>query len=175
MHRFRGSLVLSTVLLIPISATGCSSNGPDGGEHSGEHGSEGREESGTQLSLTDTYDNTRNGARLILRYDAESHSFKGTVENTTEKILESVRVEVHLSNGKELGPTEPGDLAPRATREVTLVAESMGFDGWSAHPEVGNEEHGEGGEHGGESRGEHDREGDGEHGGEREREGGEHR
>ena len=47
----------------------------------------------------------RNGARLILSYDAASNSFKGTVENTTSNVLTRVRVEVHLSNGAELGPT----------------------------------------------------------------------
>jgi len=135
-----------------------------------QEGSKHGEESGTELGLDETYNNVRNGARLVLAYDAGSSSFKGTVENTTERTLERVRVEVHLSNGKELGPTAPGDLAPGQTREVVLVAASTDFDGWSAHPEVGNEEHaegheGEGGEHGGEGRGEHDREGS-EHGGE---------
>lgn len=55
-------------------------------------------ESGTQYALNETYDNVRNGARLILNYDAESNSFIGTVENTTKKTLERVRVEVHLSH-----------------------------------------------------------------------------
>ena len=130
----------------------------DGEGHHG-HGEEG-EESGTELALADRYDNVRNGARLILAYDADSNSFQGTAENTTEKTLERVRVEVHLSNGKELGPTTPGDLEPGEKRDVTLKAESNDFDGWSAHPEVGNEEHGHGavGEHAKRERGKHDRE-----------------
>ena len=45
--------------------------------------------------------------RLILHYDAASNSFKGTVENTTSGVLDRVRIEVHLSNGTELGPTTP--------------------------------------------------------------------
>jgi len=114
--------------------------------------------------LTDSYDNVRNGARLVLAYDTESNSFKGTVENTTDKLLERVRVEVHLSNGKELGPTTPGDLKPGEKREVTLTPKSKDFDGWSAHPEVGNEEHGHGenSEHARRERGEHSRESRGE-------------
>ena len=160
----------------------------DGGEHSGEgrgehdrdgedhHGAEG-EESGTELKLSERYDNVRNGARLILAYDADSNSFSGTVENTTKKTLERVRVEVHLSNGKELGPTTPADLKPGEKRSVTLTPKTKGFEGWSAHPEVGNEEHRHGrehregrGEHGQrEGRGEHDRGGDGERGAEGER------
>lgn len=114
----------------------------DGQGHHG-HGEEG-EESGTELALTETYDKVRNGARLVLAYHTESNSFKGTVENTTENILERVRVEVHLSNGKELGPTTPGDLKPGEKREITLTPESQGFEGWTTHPEVGSGEHGHG-------------------------------
>jgi hypothetical protein len=86
---------------------------------------------------------------LILAYDAASNSFQGTVENTTDETLQRVRVEVHLPNGKELGPTTPGDLKPGEKRGIRLAANSKDFDGWSAHPEVGNREHShEGGEHG---------------------------
>ena len=165
--------------------SGCSSDtgtgenqAPDGpvpsrGEHDrdgGEHGREGRgehdrdrggnaegEESGTELALAERYDKVRNGARLILAYDAKSNSFKGTVENTTERTLERVRVEVHLSNGIELGPTIPGDLEPGEKRDVELTPKGKDFDGWTAHPEVGNEEQGH-------SRGEGDGGGRGEHG-----------
>ena len=118
------------------------------------------EESNVELALDEPYDNVRNGARLILAYDAQTNSFKGTVENTTNETLKQVRVEVHLSNGKELGPTIPGDLAPGEKREILLTATSTDFDRWTAHPEVGEGEHGsEGG------RGEHDAEGDSEHNG----------
>ena len=135
---------------------------------------DGDEESNVELTLTDTYDKVRNGARLILNYEAQSNAFKGTVENTTNETLKQVRVEVHLSNGKELGPTTPGDLAPGEKRAILLTATSTNFDRWTAHPEVGEGEHGsggegEGGEHDAES-GEHDGEGDNEHNGE----GGEH-
>ena len=134
------------------SAEGRGEHDRDGGEHDrggNEHGREGGEESGTELALNARYDKVRNGARLVLAYDAASHSFVGTVTNTTEKTLEKVRVEVHLSNGKELGPTKAADLAPGASREVKLTATSTDFERWNAHPEVG------GGEHGGEGRGEH--------------------
>ena len=134
----------------------------DGAEHgredSGEHGRGGEgshdeegEESGTELALNETYDNVRNGARLILTYDAQSNSFNGTVQNTTNETLQRVRVEVHLSNGIELGPTTPADLRPGEKRNVKLTATSKNFDGWSAHPEVGTSEHG-----GSEGHGEHD-------------------
>lgn len=145
-------------------------------EHAGtenpESASEDGEESGATLGLDETYDFVRKGARLILRYDAESNSFAGTVQNTTGEVLDNVRVEVHLSNGTELGPTTPVDLAPGETVEVSLAATGEPFTGWTPHAEVGEGEHGGGGdgEHGGsEGSGEHDRsgeggEGEGEHG-----------
>ena len=121
---------------------------------------DGGEESGTYLTLDQTYDEVRNGARLILRYDAEATAFVGTVQNTTDATLSLVRVEVHLSNGTELGPTMPTNLAPGATIDVKLPAAGQEFTGWTAHPEVGPG-HGAGGEEGGEhgsrreDRGEH--------------------
>ena len=122
------------------------------------------EESSEQLGIDETYDHTRAGARLILSYDAAANAFTGTVENTTSATLPQVRVEVHLSNGTELGPTPPVDLEPGQTIPVTLEATSEPFVTWSAHPEVGGG--GEGGEHsGGEGDGEHSGEGEGEHSG----------
>jgi hypothetical protein len=78
---------------------------------------------------------------LILSYDTQANSFVGTVENTTERLLERVRVEVHLSNGIELGPTTPIDLKPGEKRAVKLTAGGRDFNTWSAHPEVGGGEH----------------------------------
>ena len=102
----------------------------------------GSEESGTQLNLDKTYDTVRNGVRLIMSYDAETNSFEGTVENTTDETLEQVRVEVHLSNGVELGPTPSVDLSPGKKRDVQLNASSVDFSGWTPHAEVGSCEHG---------------------------------
>ena len=79
-------------------------------------------------------------------------------------------MEVHLSNGTELGPTTPVDLAVGQTIEVMLKAPNTAFTGWNAHPESGPG-HGAGGEHGGE--GDAGGESGGEHGSGRER-GGEH-
>ena len=127
----------------------------DGKEHSGEEG----EESGTQLSLDEVYDEVRKGARLVLAYNAESNSFNGTVENTTDEILERVRVEVHLSSGIELGPTTPIDLKPGEKKAVKLTATKKDFDKWSTHAEVGSSEH----SHSGEGDDEHDQERESEH------------
>lgn len=59
----------------------------------------GDEESANRLTLTDTYDNVRNGAHLIISYNASEDAFIGTVTNTTNGTLAQVRVEVHLYDG----------------------------------------------------------------------------
>ena len=133
-------------------------SGPGPAAHTGGEGAEGS--GANTLALDETFDAVRSGARLVLSYDAPSNSFKGTVENTTDGILDSVRIEVHLSNGSELGPTTPTDMAPGEVIAINLPATPASFTGWTAHAEVGaGGEGGEsGGEHrdGGESGGEHD-------------------
>ena len=161
------------------SREGAGEHGESGegrGEHAGEagesHAEEG-EESGERFTLNQTYDGVRNGVRMILRYSREVGAFVGTVENITEETVPTVRVEVHLSNGVELGPTPRADLAPGQKRPVTLSAEGNRFEWWTTHAESGVEiGHGAEGEEGGEGRGEHagetgeGREGRGEHAGE---------
>jgi hypothetical protein len=108
----------------------------EGGE-SGEHGSrEEGEESGERIGPEGTWDATRNGARLVLSFDPASNAFVGTVENTTDQTLCAVRVEVHLSTGTELGPTERTDLLPGEETVVKLPTAGEAFDTWTAHPEV---------------------------------------
>lgn len=135
----------------------------EGGERAGEFGESATHEEGPgpgeesvqTLALDEVYDTVRRGARLRMVYDPAADSFKGIVRNTTGQTLCRVRVEVHLSNGTELGPTTPVDLpAGRAIMgELSAVGET--FDGCSAHAEtspcVGGEgagEHGLGGERG---------------------------
>ena len=142
----RTALTILSLLAIVV-LFGCGGGGSDSGEHSegsesGEHGEgsesgEGGEESGTQYTLEETYDVVRAGARLIVSYDSDSNTFTGTVENVTADTLERVRVEVHLSNGIELGPTTPVELAPGQVVDIALEASEQPFETWSAHPEVG--------------------------------------
>jgi len=112
------------------------------------------EESGKLLAKGDAFDQERAGTRLTLSYDAGANAFAGTVENVSGAALSQVRVEVHLSNGMELGPTPPVDLRPGAKADVRLAAPAEAFETWSAHAEVGGGEHGEA----------HEGQGDGEHG-----------
>ncbi len=138
------------------------------GEHARDVDGKGEdEEDGTQFGLSDVYDVVKNGAHLVLSFDAESNSFIGTVENTTKEVLRKVRVEVHLSNGIELGPTISADLKPGEKIEVKLEASEKDFETWSTHAEVGSSEEGHGGEgedeHEGADESEHSKAGEGEH------------
>ena len=138
-------------------------SGESGTESGSESGGSGEEGSANMLAPDETFDAVRSGARLILSYDAPSNSFKGTVENTTSSVLNRVRIEVHLSNGTELDPTTPIDMAPGEVAPITLPATQASFTGWVAHAEVGSGSEGSGSR--GESAGEHGGSG-GESGGE---------
>ncbi len=182
LHTLRTPVRLAGIALLAIGLAACSQSseagregagGERGGEHmsSSEHGRGGEsggggEESATQYTQSQVYDETRGGARLVLRYDPAIQAFVGTVTNATNAALGRVRVEVHLSNGVELGPTTPMDLAPGQRIDVSLPAVGQVFATWGAHPEVGS-----GGESSRES-GEHRETGSG---GESSRGSGEHR
>lgn len=109
--------------------------GEHGGEGGHEEGDEG-EESGIYIGRAETWDETRRGARLVLSFDTGRNAFAGTVENTTNETLCAVRVEVHLSSGTELGPTQRTDLAAGASTRVELETAGEAFERWTAHPEV---------------------------------------
>ena len=142
---FRNWVFLFLALALILNLCACGQTGERNGG----------EESGTTFTLNEIYDVVRNGARLVLVYDPQSNSFNGTVENTTGNTLKQVRVEVHLLNGTELGPTIPVDLAPGEKIDVTLPATSQAFDGWTPHAEVGSRTDDGNDEHGGETGGEH--------------------
>ena len=108
--------------------------GGEGDEH-GKGGEEG-EESGVYIGAAETWDVVRGGARLVLAFDPESNAFVGTVENTTRETLCAVRVEVHLSTGTELGPTERTDVRAGQSTAVRLPTEGEAFDTWTAHAEL---------------------------------------
>ncbi len=109
----------------------------DGGEHEegdGEEHSEEGEESEVQIARGARWIATRDDVRLILSFNSESESFTGRAENSANEPL-CVRVEVHLSTGIELGPTETIVVPYGGSAPVTLSAEGEEFATWSAHTE----------------------------------------
>ena len=145
----------------------------EGREH-GERG-DGGEEGGAYLAkMTRQNEVFANGARLVLQFNPNTQVFAGSVTNTTAKSLSQVRVEIHLDNGTELGPTKRIDVGPGQTIPVKLGTFGNDFSSWVSHPEAGVEQgHGAGGEEGGEGRREHGGEAHGAEGGEVAEHGGE--
>ena len=131
MKRF----LMTVAALLVIAAGAACDNGP---MEAGEQGhNESGEESNLSLTKADVFDQTRGGARLILRWNEAEQAFLGTAENVTSSVIRRVRVEIHLSNGTELGPTTPTDLNAGENISVRLDASGQVFDRWSAHAEVG--------------------------------------
>jgi len=95
-------------------------------------------ESGVRWNADQTATDTRRGVDLVISYDASGRPFNGTVTNTTGATVTDVRVEIHLSNGTELGPTPRVDLAAGAKQSVTLDAAGQNFDWYSVHVELGS-------------------------------------
>ncbi|MDE2944646.1 MAG: hypothetical protein OXT63_10655 [Gemmatimonadota bacterium] len=126
---------MTVAALLVIAAGAACDNSP---MEAGERGhDESGEESNVSLTKADVFDQTRGGARLILRWNEAEQAFTGTAENVTSSVIRRVRVEVHLSNGTELGPTTPTDLNAGESISVRLDARGQVFDRWSAHAEVG--------------------------------------
>lgn len=110
--------------------------GHEEGRRGGEEHSEGR----GNAKLAKHVKTYKNGALLTLQYNPATQAFVGSVKNTTGKPLSEVRVEIHLSNGVELGPTMRTDVKPGASLDVELSALDQKFTTWVTHPEAGNEE-----------------------------------
>ena len=163
MKQFRGLRVVSFLLFAVLAGPALADSGEGGGERGGERGGEhggaasgegagehGHEgggehsgggepgESGTRYGLSETAREVRSGVEWIARYDREHQIFTGTVRNTTNATVDQVRVEVHLSNGVELGPTPRVDLAPGETKSITLDARGQNFTSFAIHAELGS-------------------------------------
>ena len=130
--------LMVTFVLLAALACGATPTEPSGEQHRPEGGGGEAGESGTQYSLTDTAVETRSGVQLTMSYDAAAETFRGEVVNTTSATVTQVRVEIHLSNGVELGPTPRVDLAAGETRPVELDASGQTFTSWSVHVELGS-------------------------------------
>jgi len=90
-----------------------------------------------QYGLDETCDETRDGVRLVMYYDAPSETFLGTLGNTTEDIVQQIRVRLRLSNGADvLTPHFP--LDPGEEDDVFFdVSQARSFTTWDAYPVVG--------------------------------------
>ena len=123
MKSFKLLAVLA--LIIVILAT-CNSMGKKG-------------EAGTQFSLADTATEIRSGVELIMNYDGSREVFTGMVTNTTNATVTKVRVEIHLSNGVELGSAPNVDLVAGETKSVELNAiNQSNFNTYSIQVEIGS-------------------------------------
>ena len=152
--RFGAVIAMAWFAVACVAATGSGEHSESAGEHeraAGEHGGEhgdsaagersegeGREgeESGVYIGADETWDAVRRGVRLILRFDPAADAFVGTVRNTTSAQLCGVRVEVHLHNRPELGPTPPTNLQPGEVADLRLPVRGPAFTSWTAHPEM---------------------------------------
>jgi hypothetical protein len=142
-------------------AKGEHNEGGESAEKGHDEGGEEGEEDGSQFRIDETYEGVRNGVHMALAYDSKEDAFIGVVKNITQEVVPQVRVEVHLSNKVELGPTPRADLAPGESRKIILKAEGNTFDSWSTHAESGKEEghgsEGSEGKEGGESHSEREK------------------
>ena len=116
-------------LILVLLLAACGGENPVGPSEVGE--------SGTQYGISDTARESRSGIDLVMSYDQARQRFNGTVTNTTGATVADVRVEIHLDNGVELGPTPRVDLAAGEMRSVSLDARGQRFSRWSVHVEIG--------------------------------------
>lgn len=90
------------------------------------------DELGNQLKIDNTYEQEIDGLYVIISYHAPTSSFIGIIENTTNKIISTIKIEIYLSNAVELGPTRAENLQPGETKNISLLAYNQEFKEWSA-------------------------------------------
>lgn len=95
-------------------------------------------ESGTRWNPGETATDSRRGVDLTISYNSTTRRFDGSVTNTNASAVAEVRVEIHLSNGTELGPTPRVNLEANETKAVTLDASGQNFNWYSVHVELGS-------------------------------------
>ncbi len=132
-------LLRIVVLAAALAAINCNGTPTEPSEVHGPEGQGGEPgESGTRYAPSDTARETRNGVELVLNYDSTRQVFTGTVRNTTTATVTQVRVEIHLSNGAELGPTPRTNLAAGETKSIELDARGQSFTWFTVHVEIGS-------------------------------------
>ncbi len=119
----RRVFVAGLVLLAALLAPACSGSPTEPSETHGPEGTGGETgESGTRYAPGDEARELRGGVELVMRFEAAAERFTGTVRNTASQTVRDARVEIHLSNGMELGPTPRVDLGAGEARPVELDA-----------------------------------------------------
>ena len=111
----------------------------EGPEDSAGPGSDsgGDQEPPRQYKRHETYDEVRDGVRLVLSYLDWAYAFTGRVENTTDETLTNVRVVIHTSYGATLGTEDLMDLAPGEIMPISSGYPDVdSFGTWTAYPEV---------------------------------------
>ncbi len=149
------------IAVLSLGFSGCDNSttpeghesGPEGsesgGEPGGESGSEGSGgepgEGGVQFARDETATDVRQGVELTVNFDAARGVFTYALENTTTATVSRVRVEIHLSNGCEIGPTPNVDLAAGETKTAELDPRvepepecQQDFTTFSIHVELGS-------------------------------------
>ena len=132
-------LVSIVVIGAALAALNCNGAPTEPSEVHGAEGQGGESgESGTRYAPSDTARETRAGVELVVDYDSTRDLFTGTVRNTTTATVTQVRVEIHLSNGVELGPTPRTSLAAGETQSIELDARGQSFTWFAVHVEIGS-------------------------------------
>lgn len=116
----------ATMLMLAAILAACADNPTEPGE------------SGRRWAPDETATDSREGVNLTISYNASSQRFDGSVTNTNSSAVSDVRVEIHLSNGTELGPTPRVTLQANETKSVTLDASGQNFTWYSVHLEIGS-------------------------------------
>ncbi|KAB1159460.1 hypothetical protein F7018_03875 [Tenacibaculum aiptasiae] len=148
-------LFFAMIFAINLITISCSQNNNEAGEmmHNengmgeageGNHSETGNEqgESGKRWAKNATADETLNGIRAIITFNASTNTFEGTFQNLNTNVAQQTRLEVHIfdanGNSTEYGPTPGVDMQPNETRNITLsIPTGTNFVEFAMHPEVG--------------------------------------
>ncbi|PCE66578.1 hypothetical protein [Sediminicola luteus] len=131
------------LLFMTLGLIGCSKDSGEGPEGMEGNGGEEGSETGVLWNIDQDADETLNGLRLQIRWDAASSSFTGTLTNTNTTTMPATRFEVHVfdANNKstEYGPSPSVDMAPSTTRNISLqLPTNVQFVKYNMHPEFGS-------------------------------------
>lgn len=96
----------------------------------------------TPLLKTDVINDTINGIHFICKYNIDNKYFSGSLMNTTNELIEGIKVKVYLSNGMTLGRSPAKNLKPESEYGSTFIidADIKEWDKWDVQIEFENTE-----------------------------------